>query len=111
MPSGVSMPAAGASLVEIQRYVRQVIVERGFGDQPIEQTMLLLTEEVGELAKALRKHAGMGFSHTTTRREAEEEIADVLIVTLSIANTLGIDAEAAIYAKEEKNRERSWQKE
>lgn len=39
--------------------------------------MLMLTEEVGELAKAVRQHIGMGFSETTSTSEAAEELADV----------------------------------
>lgn len=44
-----------ASLNEIQNYIKEVIKLRGFSEQDIEKTMLLLTEEVGELAKAIRK--------------------------------------------------------
>ena len=43
------------TLVQIQEYINKVIELRGFSEQNIEKTMLLLTEEVGELAKAIRK--------------------------------------------------------
>lgn len=42
-------------LDKIQDYIKNVIDIRGFGNQPVEQEVLLLTEEVGELAKAIRK--------------------------------------------------------
>ena len=43
------------SLIQVQEYIKKVIELRGFSEQNIEKTMLLLTEEVGELAKAIRK--------------------------------------------------------
>ncbi len=98
----------GATVAEIQTYVEAVINERGFGDQPLEKSMLLLTEEIGELAKALRGWVGMDFSSSTKRTELEEEIADVLIVLISIANSAKIDLTQAIIDKETKNRQREW---
>ncbi len=68
--------------------------------------MLLLTEEIGELAKALRGWVGMEFSSSTRRTELEEEIADVLIVLISIANSAKINLTQAIIDKETKNRQR-----
>ena len=43
------------TLEEVQEYIRKVIEIKGFSNQSIEQAMLLLTEEIGELAKAIRK--------------------------------------------------------
>jgi len=40
----------GNTLPEIQNYIKEVIKIRGFDEQKIEKTMLLLLEEVGELA-------------------------------------------------------------
>lgn len=57
-------------------------------------TFTWLVEEVGELAEALLKG---------DRESIEEELADVIAWTLSVANLVGIDAEKAFrkkYAKE-----------
>ena len=43
------------TLQEVQQYIKDVIEIRGFSNQEIEKTMLLLLEEVGELAKSIRK--------------------------------------------------------
>ena len=43
------------TLQEVQKYIKDVIEIRGFSNQEIEKTMLLLLEEVGELAKSIRK--------------------------------------------------------
>ena len=45
------------TLQEVQKYIKKVIQIRGFEKQEIEKTVLLLIEEVGELAKAIRKNA------------------------------------------------------
>ena len=45
------------TLQEVQQYIKDVIEIRGFSNQEIEKTMLLLLEEVGELAKAIRKNS------------------------------------------------------
>lgn len=43
------------SLNEIQDYIRKIITIRGFSEQRVQDKMLLLLEETGELAKAIRK--------------------------------------------------------
>lgn len=53
-------------------------------------TFTWLVEEVGELAEALL---------SGDRGAIEEEIADVLAWTLSIANLVGVDAEEAMRKK------------
>ena len=44
-----------SSVQELQEYVKQMIITRGFQDEDIKDLMILLTEETGELAKAIRK--------------------------------------------------------
>ncbi len=53
-------------------------------------TFAWLVEEVGELAEALL---------SGDRSKIEEEIADVVAWTLSVANLLGIDVEEALKKK------------
>jgi NTP pyrophosphatase (non-canonical NTP hydrolase) len=59
---------------------------------------LCVAEEAGELVGAYRRWAGKA-RRTGTRRELEDEIADVLIVTACFAERAGIDLDAAITAK------------
>jgi NTP pyrophosphatase (non-canonical NTP hydrolase) len=95
-------------LQELQAYIWQKNIDRGFSEESAERKMLMLTEEVGELAKAVRQHIGMGFSETTSKSEAAEELADVLIITLGLASTLKIDIFEALVGKETKNAKRKW---
>lgn len=64
---------------------------------------LVLMEEVGELAEAIRRGE---------REHAQKECADVAFMAYAIANVLGVDLEEAIRAKflarKEEDVTRSW---
>ena len=87
---------------------------RGFANQEIEKTMLLLLEEVGELAKSIRKNAtNMGIDKNKINHydTIESEVADVFIVLSSVCNKLNIDLYKTLKDKEEENIKRIWNKE
>lgn len=69
---------------------------------------MLLVEEVGELAKSMRPLHGVKVANDSVMSEIEHELADVLLLTFSVANGLKIDLASAVIAKEEKNRQRAW---
>jgi len=69
---------------------------------------LCVAEEAGELVGAYRRYAGKA-RRTGTRRELEDEIADVLITTAVFAERAGIDIDAAIAAKLAVIYSRGWQ--
>lgn len=96
---------------EIQEYIKEVIRIRGFSEQRVQDKMLLLVEEVGELAKAIRKtlpEASIDYDKIENYTEIEDEIADVFIVLVSICNKLNINLYTALKNKEEKNIKRKW---
>ncbi len=95
-------------LADLQTYVSALEKERGFADQTVIEKCLLLGEEVGELFKAIRKAEGVATETGVVTGEVGEELADVLIMLLSVANHTDIDLELALRAKEEKNKTRSW---
>ncbi|HKX73091.1 MAG TPA: MazG nucleotide pyrophosphohydrolase domain-containing protein [Candidatus Saccharimonadales bacterium] len=98
------------TLSDIQHYVEDMVVERGFKDQSILQECLMLNEEIGELMKCVRKsHANMRIdANKVYELDAAGEIADILIVLTTIANKLGVNMEQAFRDKEEKNKQRDW---
>lgn len=99
------------TLREVQEYIKNVIEIRGFNKQPPEQTMLLLTEEVGELAKAIRKDKTkmcIDNNKINNYDTIESEVADVFIVLSTICNELNIDLYSAIKNKEKENINRKW---
>ncbi len=96
---------------DVQEYIRKVITLRGFANQRVQDKMLLLLEETGELAKAIRKtlpEASIDYNKIENYTNIEEEIADVFIVLTSICNELNINLYDAIINKEKNNVEREW---
>jgi len=96
------------TLVDYQKYIEEMVIERGFENVPVEHRFILFVEEVGELARAMRKRLAMSFAEDTKLAELEDEAADVFIYLLDICNKLGVDLEAAFRQKEEKNKKRVW---
>lgn len=99
------------TLQEVQKYIKEVISLRGFENQEIEKTMLLLIEEVGELAKSIRKNAtdmSIDKEKIFNYDSIESEVADVFIVLCSVCNKLNIDLYKAIKEKEQENIKRIW---
>jgi NTP pyrophosphatase (non-canonical NTP hydrolase) len=98
----------GPALDDVQRYVAEMEVERGFADSTVLEQSLKLGEEVGELFRAIRKHADMPVDSTSVIGSVDEELADVLIYLCAIANRLGIRLDEALRRKEAVNETRSW---
>ena len=71
---------------------------------------LCVAEEAGELVGAYRRWAGKA-RRTGTRRDLEDEIADVLIVTACFAERAGIDLNDAIARKLTVIYSRGWREE
>ena len=100
-----------SSINEIQSYIKKVMEVRGFNKEKSSDKILLLVEEVGELAKAIRKNEkklGIDKTKEYNYSSIESEIADVFIVLLSICDILNIDLLKAFLNKEEENIKRIW---
>lgn len=96
------------TLADLQRYVEEMVLERGFDRENVSQKFYLLLEECGELAKAARKQSGMKTDATSPEYNVGAEAADVLIYLLDICNLFKIDLEQAFRLKEERNKQREW---
>ena len=96
------------TLSELQEYYRGKAKERGFDKESARDTLLLMTEELGELAKAIRKHSGMPTNDKSKIYAIEEELADIQIYLLHLSNTLGLNLEEAFWKKEDENNKRVW---
>ncbi|HEV3117747.1 MAG TPA: MazG nucleotide pyrophosphohydrolase domain-containing protein [Gemmataceae bacterium] len=77
------------SIAQLQQVIRDTYDSKD-RRRGVEGTFMWLTEEIGELATALRSQ---------TRQEQEKEFADVLAWLASLANIAGIDLEQAVQAK------------
>lgn len=96
------------TLADIQNYVEELEIRRGFSDQSARDKCLLLGEEIGELFKAIRKSEGLNIDKTSTVGNISHELADILIYLCSVANRFDIDLETSFREKEEINKKRTW---
>lgn len=96
-----------ASLSQTQQYIKELCEHHGWHKNSNLEIFLLFTEEVGELAKAIRYHANL---HTESGKDQdlEGEFADVLSYLIDLANYYGIDLETALRKKQESNLKREW---
>ncbi|MEN2999327.1 MAG: MazG nucleotide pyrophosphohydrolase domain-containing protein [Acidilobaceae archaeon] len=73
----------------LQEAMRKAYIERDV-NRGVYATFAWLVEEVGELAEALLEGR---------KEKVEEEIADVIAWTLSLANMVGVDVKGAMIKK------------
>ena len=98
-----------SSVIEIQKYIKDMKKARKFDGVTIEREMMLFVEELGELAKAIRKNTKGRLDITKEYNDSvEEELADCFIYLLSIANMNNVDIFKAFKNKEIKNCDRVW---
>jgi NTP pyrophosphatase (non-canonical NTP hydrolase) len=99
-----------ASLPSLQAYVREMVARRGFSHETPRDIMLLFVEEVGELAKAMRKRLGMKTDPEKQGHygQLEGEFADVLLYLLDLANAFDVSLIDALRKKEQENEKRVW---
>src|SRR6266567_2495341 len=97
------------TLKDLQSYVELICQERGWTKDSPSEKFVLFIEEVGELAKAMRKTVGLYEEKAKPRDiSLEEEFADVLSYLLDLANCFQVDLEQAFRAKEQINQSRTW---
>ena len=71
--------------------------------------MAMLTEEVGEVARIIaRRYGEQSEKESDKSKDLGEELADVLFVTLCLANQTGIDLQAAFDKKMKVKTERDF---
>lgn len=71
--------------------------------------MAMLTEEVGEVARIIaRRYGEQSEKESDKTKDLGEELADVLFVTLCLANQTGVDLQAAFDKKMKVKTERDF---
>ncbi len=98
------------TLTDLQKYTAELEQERGFADQNVLEKCLLLGEEIGELFKAIRKHQQMSTDPNSKVTSVKEEMADILVMMMAVANRLDVNLETAFRDKEEINKKRIWKR-
>ena len=98
------------TLREIQEYIGEMVNIRGWQNETPQDAMLLLTEEIGELAKEVRKSC-TDIQNDVNKNRADDlngEAADVFLMVLALCRTLDIDLLQAFKEKELINCNRKW---
>jgi len=100
------------SLRALQEKVEEISKRKGWDTISPQDKFLLLTEEVGEVAKAMRKELNLyGERDEASKAELAAELADVLSYVLDLANIFEIDLEDALLEKLKVNEKRFKDKE
>jgi NTP pyrophosphatase (non-canonical NTP hydrolase) len=94
------------TIKEAQLAVDQWINTYGVRYFDVKTNMIVLTEEVGEMARVIARKYGEQSAKDGENLNLEEEMADVLWVLLCIANQTGIDLTAALEKNIEKKTQR-----
>ncbi|MEY4745011.1 MAG: hypothetical protein RL272_956 [Candidatus Parcubacteria bacterium] len=84
------------TLADHQAFIAALVAEKGWTADP-DKIFVLLSEEVGELAKELRRSWKRGMDGV--RPEAASELADVFMYLVDLANAFGVDLEQAVREK------------
>ena len=99
-----------SNLADIQQYIADMMKVNKFDNSSLE-LFCYLTEEIGELAKEIRKKENNMQMDAAKEYNSclENEIADVFIYILALCNFYNIDLLMAFKNKEKQNLERTWE--
>ncbi len=86
------------TLREFQTLIREMYHDKDAA-RGVEGTFMWLSEEIGELASALRTHVSGDRRDERTKEELALEFADVLAWLATIANVVDVDLQDAIGQK------------
>jgi NTP pyrophosphatase (non-canonical NTP hydrolase) len=84
------------TIKEAQNTVDQWINTYGVRYFDVKTNMIVLTEEIGEMARVISRQYGEQSVKPGEKLNLEDEMADVLWVLLCIANQTGIDLTTAL---------------
>jgi len=95
------------TIQEAQTQVDQWIKEYGVRYFNELTNMAQLTEEVGEVARIIaRRYGEQSEKESDKQKDLGDELADVLFVTICLANQTGVDLEAALQRNLDKKTKR-----
>lgn len=86
------------NISELQKLIKQI----GHKNNSVDKYFYKLSEEIGELAKAIRHNERMD-ENKNIKGTIEEELYDVLYYVICLANTYDIDLEQCVVLKEQLN--------
>src|SRR4029077_7358183 len=88
------------AIKSFQHYYRRAALQRGFSHENAKDCLLLMGEEVGELARAVPKRVHRARHGKPIPNQEELELADVFLYVVHMANILKIDLASVVQRKE-----------
>ena len=101
--------AQNPTISELQKFIENKCIERGWTERTDVERVMMLAEEIGEVAKEIRKHTGkFGHNKPENTDDLASELIDVLNWIVDIANNNKIDLGVAFQKKWQHNDRRTW---
>jgi len=94
------------SLHELQKDIFQNKVDKGFNITDVGKEIVLMTEELGELAKAYKKSDHKDAEEISNKDEIVDAVGDLMVYCLGLCEMLGVGSEEVIKNIVEQNKGR-----
>ena len=101
------LPIPKPALKAFQYYYHRAAVQRGYHSEGPKECLLLMVEEVGELAREIRKRERLVRHGAPTASSESRELADIFLYVIHMANVLDVDLARVVQDKELINLQRS----
>lgn len=93
-------PIPRPALTAFQYYYRRVAIQRGYKSEGPKDCLLLMVEEVGELAREIRRRERLVRHGQPSESSESKELADIFLYVVHMANVLDIDLSKVVQEKE-----------
>ncbi len=108
--TNLRLPPPPPRLRVFQNYYKLAAAQRGYERESTQNCLLLMVEEVGELARALRKKEKLTRHGSGIKNAESLELADVFMYVIHMANILKLDLGEIVQQKEILNIEKLLQR-
>lgn len=93
-------------LAKLQKEIFENKIRRGFNTTDVGKEIILMTEELGELAKAYKNSDKKPAREISNKEEIVDAIVDLMIYCLGLCEMLGISSDEFLEKIVEKNKTR-----
>ncbi len=93
-------PVPRPALAAFQHYYRRVALQRGYESESPKDCLLLMVEEVGELAREIRRRDRLVRHGPSSQSSESKELADIFLYVVHMANVLDVDLSKVVQEKE-----------
>jgi len=93
-------PIPRPALAAFQHYYRRVAIQRGYKSESPKDCLLLMVEEVGELAREIRRRERLVRHGPSSESSESKELADIFLYVVHMANVLDVDLSKVVQEKE-----------